>query len=63
MLWVKNLLIVGKNHILKLWNISILFLLGMGVSFLIKSLDRPSANAGISTVHLFGDEIKYLKNG
>ena len=37
MLWVKNLLIVGKNHILKLGNISILFLLGMGVSsFLIK---------------------------
>lgn len=27
----------------------------------IKSLDRPSVNAGISVVHLFGDEAKYHK--
>ncbi len=32
-----------------------------GCRFLIKSLDRPSANAGISTQHNFGDESKYLK--
>ena len=30
-----------------------------GCRFLIKSLDRPSASAGISTVHNFGDETKY----
>jgi hypothetical protein len=32
-----------------------------GCRFLIKSLDRPSSNAGISTVHNFGDETKYHK--
>jgi len=32
-----------------------------GCKFLIKSLDRTSANAGISTVHIFGDEAKYLQ--
>jgi hypothetical protein len=32
-----------------------------GCRFLIKSLDRPSSNAGISTVHNFGDEAKYHK--
>ena len=30
-----------------------------GCLFMIKSLDRPSSNAGISTVHNFGDESKY----
>jgi len=30
-----------------------------GVVFLIKSLDRPSMNAGISVVHMVGDETKY----
>jgi len=30
-----------------------------GCLFMIKSLDRPSANAGISTVHNFGDEAKF----
>ncbi len=30
-----------------------------GVNVLVKSLDRPSVNAGISVVHLFGDEAKY----
>lgn len=32
-----------------------------GTKFLIKSLDRPSANAGISVGHLIGDEAKYHK--
>ena len=32
-----------------------------GCIFLIKSLDRPSSSAGISTVHNFGDEAKYHK--
>lgn len=40
------------KHTISTWN---------GCKFLIKSLDRPSANAGISTVHNFGDEAKYLK--
>lgn len=31
-----------------------------GCKFFITSLDRPSANAGISVVHHFGDESKYL---
>lgn len=30
-----------------------------GCLFMIKSLDRPSSNAGISTVHNFGDEAKF----
>jgi len=30
-----------------------------GCLFMIKSLDRPSSNAGISTVHNFGDEVKF----
>lgn len=42
------------KHTISTWN---------GCKFLIKSLDRPSANAGVSTVHLFGDETKYLKMG
>ena len=32
-----------------------------GCRLLIKSLDRPSSNAGISVVHIVGDEAKYLK--
>ena len=32
-----------------------------GTKFFLKSLDRPSVNAGISAVHHFGDEAKYLK--
>jgi len=32
-----------------------------GCKFFMHSLDRPSTNAGISTVHHFGDEAKYLK--
>lgn len=32
-----------------------------GCKFFLTSLDRPSANAGISVVHHFGDEAKYLK--
>jgi hypothetical protein len=32
-----------------------------GSKFLLKSLDRPSINAGISVAHHFGDEAKYLK--
>ena len=32
-----------------------------GCLFMIKSIDRPSVNAGISTVHNFGDEAKFFK--
>lgn len=32
-----------------------------GCFFYLTSLDRPSANAGLSVVHIFGDEAKYLK--
>ncbi len=32
-----------------------------GCKFFLTSLDRPSANAGISVVHHFGDEAKYLR--
>lgn len=32
-----------------------------GCFFYLTSLDRPSANAGLSVVHIFGDESKYLK--
>jgi hypothetical protein len=32
-----------------------------GVKIFMTSLDRPSANAGISVVHNFGDESKYMK--
>lgn len=32
-----------------------------GCKFFCTSLDRPSANAGISVVHHFGDEAKYLQ--
>jgi hypothetical protein len=32
-----------------------------GCKFFLTSLDRPSANAGISVVHQFGDEAKYLQ--
>ncbi|MFZ4705390.1 MAG: hypothetical protein ACOYMF_05220 [Bacteroidales bacterium] len=31
-----------------------------GCKFYLKSLDRPSINAGISVAHLFGDEARYL---
>ena len=31
-----------------------------GVHFMVKSLDRPSMNAGISVVHQVGDEVKFL---
>jgi len=33
-----------------------------GCKFFMTSLDRPSSNAGISVVHIFGDEAKYLKH-
>ena len=32
-----------------------------GCFFYLTSLDRPSTNAGLSVVHIFGDEAKYLK--
>ena len=32
-----------------------------GCKFFLTSMDRPSINAGISVVHHFGDEAKYLK--
>jgi len=32
-----------------------------GCLFLLKSLDRPSMNAGISVLHRFGDETKYFR--
>lgn len=32
-----------------------------GCKFYMTSLDRPSANAGLSVVHIFGDEAKYLR--
>ena len=32
-----------------------------GCKFFLTSLDRPSSNAGISVVHHFGDEAKYLQ--
>lgn len=32
-----------------------------GCKFFLTSLDRPSANAGLSVVHVFGDESKYMK--
>ena len=32
-----------------------------GCFFYLTSLDRPSSNAGLSVVHVFGDEAKYLK--
>jgi hypothetical protein len=32
-----------------------------GCKFFLTSLDRPSANAGLSVVHIFGDESKYLR--
>lgn len=32
-----------------------------GCSFIFKSLDRPSINAGDSYAHMFGDEAKYMK--
>lgn len=32
-----------------------------GCSFIFKSLDRPSINAGDSFTHMFGDEAKYMK--
>ncbi len=31
-----------------------------GHRFILKSLDRPSANAGVSVQHIFGDEAKYF---
>jgi len=32
-----------------------------GCKFFLTSLDRPSANAGLSVVHIFGDEAKYMR--
>lgn len=32
-----------------------------GCKFFLTSLDRPSANAGLSVVHVLGDEAKYLR--
>ena len=32
-----------------------------GCKFFLTSLDRPSANAGLSVVHIFGDESKYMR--
>jgi hypothetical protein len=32
-----------------------------GHRFILKSLDRPSANAGVSVQHIFGDEAKYFQ--
>jgi len=32
-----------------------------GCKFFLTSLDLPSANAGLSVVHIFGDEAKYMK--
>lgn len=32
-----------------------------GCKFFLTSLDRPSANAGLSVQHIFGDESKYLR--
>lgn len=40
------------KHTISTWN---------GCKFFLTSLDRPSANAGLSVVHIFGDESKYLK--
>lgn len=41
------------KHTIMTWN---------GCKFFLKSLDRPSINAGISVVHQFGDESKYLRS-
>lgn len=40
------------KHTISTWN---------GCKFFLTSLDRPSANAGLSLVHIFGDESKYLR--
>lgn len=32
-----------------------------GCKFFLTSLDRPSVNAGLSVVHIFGDESKYMR--
>jgi hypothetical protein len=40
------------KHTISTWN---------GCKFFLTSLDRPSANAGLSVVHIFGDESKYLR--
>jgi len=40
------------KHTISTWN---------GCKFFLTSIDRPSANAGLSVVHIFGDESKYLR--
>jgi hypothetical protein len=40
------------KHTISTWN---------GCKFFLTSLDMPSANAGLSVVHIFGDESKYLR--
>lgn len=40
------------KHTISTWN---------GCKFFLTSLDRPSANAGLSLVHILGDESKYLR--
>lgn len=40
------------KHTISTWN---------GCKFFLTSLDRPSANAGLSVQHIFGDESKYLR--
>ncbi len=51
--WPKPLIkTFSYNHTISTFN---------GCKFFLTSLDRPSANAGISVVHHFGDESKYLQ--
>ena len=51
--WPKPLIkTFSYNHTITTFN---------GCKFFLTSLDRPSANAGISVVHHFGDESKYLQ--
>ena len=51
--WPKPLIKTFKyNHTISTFN---------GCKFFLTSLDRPSSNAGISVVHHFGDESKYLQ--
>jgi len=52
-LWLKNQPMILKEwkHTISTYN---------GCIFLIKSLDRPSMNAGISVIHRLGDEVKYF---
>jgi hypothetical protein len=51
--WPKPLIkTLSYNHTITTFN---------GCKFFLTSLDRPSSNAGISVVHHFGDESKYLQ--